>query len=143
MNRIFQWLLGIGCLGFGCGLLGWALGVSADQTPRGAAQGMLGTPLPDGVQPEVAFSGLLGPIVTRSEYMARVQFEMPVENLGDFVDRLGCPYPSADNRYECVLIYPQGPGGRPPAPGTAESRLIQFRFLNEHRVRLQMRLSAT
>jgi hypothetical protein len=140
-------------LATGCGifvitsllLVGWALDVSIGQSPREVTEQMIGVSLPNGVQPEVRFSGLLGPIPTNREYEAHVRFLMSSDDLETFVNRLGCPYPTKENGYECYLTYEQGPSpeGRPPTNGTAEFRFFQFRFREDKTVLVQMRLLAT
>lgn len=144
MSRLSFLAIGCGILvGTSLLLLGWAFGASIGQSPRDVTEQMIGVSLPNGVKPEVRFSGLLGPIPTNSEYEAHVRFLMSSDNLEAFVNSLGCPYPTKENRYECNLTYLQGPGGRPPTNGTAEFRLFQFRFREGKTVLVQMRLSAT
>ncbi len=138
-------------LATGCGifaitsllLVGWALGVSIGRSPREVTEQMIGVPLPKGVEPEVQFNGLLGSIPTNVEYGAHVRFLMSSDDLKAFVNRLGCPYPTKENGYECDLTYQQSSGGHPPTNGTAEVRLFQFRFREDKTVLVQMRLSAT
>jgi hypothetical protein len=144
MSRLYS-------LAIGCGifvitsllLVGWALGVSIGQSPREVTEQMIGVPLPAGVEPEVRFEGLLGSIPINVEYGAHVRFLMSSDDLEAFVNRLGCPYPTKENGYECNLTYWQGPGGRPPRNGTAEFRLFQFRLREDNTVLVQMRLSST
>ncbi|NJO78442.1 MAG: hypothetical protein HC827_07875 [Cyanobacteria bacterium RM1_2_2] len=104
---------------------------------------MIGVPLPKGVKPEVQFEGLLGSIPINVEYEAHVRFSMSSDDLEAFVNRLGCPYPTQENGYECNLTYWQGSGGRPPTNGTAESRLFQFRLREDETVMVQMRFLST
>lgn len=138
-------------LATGCGifvttsllLVGWALGVSIGQSPRELTEQMIGVALPKSVEPEVRFEGLLGSIPINVEYEAHVHFLMSSDDLKAFVNRLGCPYPTEENGYECNLTYWQSPGGHPPANGTAESRLFQFRLREDNTVLVQMRLLST
>ncbi len=138
-------------LATGCGifaitsllLIGWALGVSIGQSPREVTEQMIGVPLPKSVKPEVRFEGLLGSIPINVEYEAHVRFLMSSDDLEAFVNRLGCPYPTKENGYECYLTYMQGSGGQPPTNGTAESRLFQFRLREDNTVLVQMRLLST
>lgn len=138
-------------LATGCGIfvitsllsVGWALGVSIGQSPREVTEKMIGVSLPKGVKPEVRFEGLLGSIPINVEYEAHVHFLMSSDDLEAFINRLGCPYPTKENGYECNLTYWQGSGGHPPRNGTAESRLFQFRFREDKTVLVQMRLLST
>lgn len=144
MSRLY--FIAIGCGVFvttGLLLVGWALGVSIGQSPRDVTERMIGVSLPEGVQPEVQFEGLLGSIPINVEYAAHVRFLMPLDDLEAFVNRLGCPYPTKENGYECNLTYWQSPGGHPPKNGTAELRLFQFRLREDKSVLVQMRLVAT
>lgn len=144
MNRLYLLAKGYGVFVITSLLLvGWGLGVSIGRSPREVTEQMIGVPLPQGVKPEVRFQGLLGSIPTNVEYEAYVRFTMPSDDLNSFVHRLGCPYPTKENGYECNLTYWQGLGGRPPRNGTAESRLYQFRFREDNTVLVQMRLLST
>lgn len=144
MNRVQKIAIGCGTLALGTVLwLGLAMGAAPWRSPRNLVERMIGVSLPQGVTPEVNFSGLLGPIPVDIEYIAHVNFLMPADNLEAFVNDLGCPAPSAENQYECIRDVLQGPGGTPPKTGTAESRLFQFRFQEDGMVRVQMRLLAT
>jgi hypothetical protein len=144
MNRPYFLATGCGILVItGLLLVDWALGVSIGQSPRELTEQMIGVSLPEGVEPEVQFEGLLGPVPTSVEYGAQVRFLMSSGDLESFTNSLGCPYPTDENGYECSLTYSQGPGGRPPANGTAESRLFQFKLREDNTVLVQMRLSAT
>jgi hypothetical protein len=144
MSRLYS-------LAIGCGIvvstsllvLGSVLGVSIGQSPREVTEHMIGIPLPKNVQPEVRFEGLLGSIPINVEYEAHVRFLMSSDDLKAFVNRLGCPYPTKENRYECNLTYLQGSGGQPPTNGTAEFRLFQFRVREDNTVLVQMRLMST
>ncbi|WNZ26114.1 hypothetical protein HJG54_26995 [Leptolyngbya sp. NK1-12] len=138
-------------LATGCGifvvtsllLVGWALGVSIGQSPREVTEQMIGVTLPKDVRPEVRFEGLLGSVPINVEYEAHVRFLMSSDDLEAFVNRLGCPYPTKENRYECNLTYWQSSGGHPPTNGTAESRLFQFKLREDNTVLVQMRLLST
>ncbi|MCF2969974.1 hypothetical protein L1047_02030 [Synechococcus sp. Nb3U1] len=138
-------------LATGCGisvvtsllLIKWTLGVSIGRSPREVTEQMIGVSLPKGVKPEVRFEGLLGSIPINVEYKAYVHFLMSSDDLEAFVNRLGCPYPTKENGYECYLTYMQDSGGRPPTNGTAEFRFFQFRFREDNSVLVQMRLLAT
>jgi hypothetical protein len=144
MSRLHFLAKGCGILGVTSLLLvGWALGVSIGQSPREVTEQMIGISLPRDVKPEVRFDGLLGSIPINVEYEAHVRFLMSSDDLNAFVNRLGCPYPTKENGYECNLMYSQGPGGRPPTNGTAEYRLVQFRFREDKTVLVQMRLLST
>lgn len=124
--------------------LGTVFGVTIGLSPREVTERMIGTSLPEGVTPEVQFNGVLGPIPTDIEYEARVRFTMPAEELHGFTERLGCTtiVEVGDNQ-ECVVTREQRPSGLPPTDGTAESRLFQFKFLDDQTVFVQMRLLAT
>jgi hypothetical protein len=144
MSRLYSLATGCGILVItSLVLIGWALGVSIGQSPREVTEQMIGVPLPKSVQPEVRFEGLLGSIPINVEYRAHVRFLMSSDDLEAFVNRLGCPYPTKENGYECYLTYMQGSGGRPPTNGTAEFRFFQFRLREDNTVLVQMRLAAT
>lgn len=144
--KYLHWVAASGGILLVAGLLvlGSIFGVSLGRSPRDVTERMIGASLPEGVTPEVQFSGLLGSIPTDIEYEARVRFVMPAEELDSFIERLGCTtVAEVGNNYECVVTREQGPGGLPPSDGTAESRLFQFRFLDDQSVFVQMRLLAT
>jgi hypothetical protein len=143
MSRLHFLATGCGILVITTLLVGWALGISIGQSPRKVTEQMIGVSLPQGVKPEVQFEGLLGSIPINVEYEAHVRFSMSSDDLEAFVNRLGCPYPTPENGYECSLTYWQGSGGRPPTNGTAESRLFQFRLREDKTVLVQMRLLST
>lgn len=106
MSRLYS-------LATGCGifvitwvlLIGWAMGVSIGLSPREVTEQMIGVTLPKNVEPEVQFEGLFGSIPTKVEYGAQVRFLMSSDDLDAFVNRLGCPYPTKENGYECYLTY--------------------------------------
>ena len=144
MSRLYAFAAGCGIFVVTSLLLvGWALGVSIGQSPREVTEQMIGAPLPKSVQPEVRFEGLLGSIPTNVEYEAHVRFLMSSDDLEAFVNRLGCPYPTQENGYECNLTYWQSASGHPPTNGTAEMRLFQFRLREDKTVLVQMLLRAT
>ncbi|WAL59981.1 hypothetical protein [Thermocoleostomius sinensis] len=124
--------------------LGTVFGVSIVRSPRELTERMIGASLPEEVTPDVQFDGLLGPIPIDIEYEAHVRFTMPAKELDGFVERLGCPsIEKVGDKYECIITRAQRPSGLPPSDGTAESRLIQFKLLDNQTVLVQMRLLAT